>query len=153
MQPLGTWLDRGLLPGDKLFLAAAAAAAAGNWKSFEFIDLLVNKLKKLWVYWLFDQTLKKLRVYWLVGKQLKKLRVYWLVGWFFGNSGNTLCFFWRYGWREREQTKRSGWETIFQNLQNSGKRRKKKLLLYVTTEAQFFSCFFQKIRRNIMLFI
>ena len=46
VQPLGTWLDRGLLPGEALFPAAAVAvtvAVAGNALSFDIMDFSLNR--------------------------------------------------------------------------------------------------------------
>ena len=42
VQPLGMWLDRGLLPGEALF-PAAAAAAAGSAISFDVLHFSLNR--------------------------------------------------------------------------------------------------------------
>ncbi len=46
VQPLGTWLDRGLLPGEALF-PAAAAAVARNALSFELLDFSLNRAERM----------------------------------------------------------------------------------------------------------
>ena len=71
MQPLGTRLDRGLLPREALF-PAAAAAAAGNGPSRAVVAMVALA--------------RELRA------KLKKLRGVLLVGCFFGNSKNLYDF-------------------------------------------------------------